>query len=167
MKNLVLMLVFLFVISPVIAQEEAEPAQKMPEWTLKTQRGEEVKSSDYAGKPLIISFWATWCPHCKILHPGLEKLRQTYESQGLEFLLVSGMENEGADPEGSLKERGINIKTVVEGGQLAVEGFGVVGTPTTFFIAPDGTILGATMETNPDDPRFVQVAEYLTSLPRG
>ncbi len=167
MKNLVMMLVFLFVISPVVAQEEPEPAKKMPEWSLLTQGGEEVKSSDYAGKPLILSFWGTWCPHCKVLHPGLERLRQTYESQGLEMLLISAREPEGADPEGALKERGINIKTVVEGEQLAIEGFNIIGTPTTFFIGPDGTILGSTMASNPDDPRFAQVAEYLLSLPRG
>lgn len=168
MKNLIMMLVFLFVISPVNAQDEqeSEPAKKMPEWVLKTQNGEEVRSSDYNGKPLILSFWATWCPHCKVLHPGLEKLRQTYEEQGLEFLLVSARENEGADPQGSLDERGIKIKTVVEGEELAIEGFNIIGTPTTFFIAPNGTILGSTMDSNPDDPRFVQVAEYLISLPR-
>jgi thiol-disulfide isomerase/thioredoxin len=167
MKKLAATLIALIFVLPVMAQEEAPAPKLMPEWRLFTQSGEEVKSSDYAGKPLILSFWATWCPHCKVLHPGLERLRQTYESQGLEFLLVSARENEGADPQGSLDERGIKIKTVVEGEELAIEGFNIIGTPTTFFIAPNGVILGSTMDSNPDDPRFIQVADYLLSLPKG
>ena len=166
MKNLVVALAFLFVVLPTTAQEAPEPP-KMPEWRLLTQDGKEVKSSDYAGKPLVLSFWGTWCPHCKVLHPGLEKVREAYEEQGLEMLLISAREPEGADPEGSLKERGINIKTVVEGEQVAIEDFNIIGTPTTFFIAPDGTIMGSTMESNPNDPRFMQVAQFLVDLPRG
>ena len=133
----------------------------MPEWVLYTQDGEEIKSSDYAGKPLILSFWGTWCPHCKVLHPGLEKIRENYEDKGLEFLLISLKEDKDADPEAALKERGINIKTVVNGDHVALEKFEILGTPATFFISHEGKVLGSTMDSNPADPRFAQIAEYL------
>ena len=38
------------------------------------EAGQLVKSSDFLGKPLVIHFWATWCPYCKKLQPGLDKL---------------------------------------------------------------------------------------------
>ena len=137
-----------------------------PDWTLETQDGKEVKFSDYAGKPMLIHFWGTWCPYCKQLHPGLEKLRAEYEPKGLVVLGISVNEPLGAKPQDELIKRGINFLTLVDGDDVAIEDFEIAGTPSTFFISPDGKILGSTMESDPNDPRFVQVAEYLIKLPR-
>lgn len=137
-----------------------------PDWTLNKQNGEVVSFEDYKGKPLIITFWGTWCPFCKKLHPGLEKVRAKYAAQGLEIIAISVNEPIGADPAGSLKKRGINFETLVEGDDVAISEFEIMGTPSTVFISPDGKIVGSTMESNPDDPRFDQVAAYLVSLPR-
>jgi len=43
-----------------------------PAWQLKTQIGKTISLSDYKGKPIILHFWATWCPYCKKLQPKLE-----------------------------------------------------------------------------------------------
>lgn len=137
-----------------------------PAWTLETQDGQKISFSDYEGQPMLIHFWGTWCPFCKKLHPGLEKLRAEYEPKGLVVLGISVNEPIGAKPQDELKKRGINFLTLVEGDDVAIEDFEIAGTPSTFFISPDGRILGSTMESNPDDPRFVQVAEYLVNLPR-
>jgi thiol-disulfide isomerase/thioredoxin len=150
--------------------ENASPAVTYPvapQWTLETQSGEQKSYADYKGKPLIITFWGTWCPYCKKLHPGLEKLHVKYAKQGLQVLGISVNEPIGADPEASLKSRGITFETLVEGDDVALEQFEIVGTPSTVFISPDGKILGSTMESNPDDPRFEQIAAYLVSLPQG
>ena len=144
--------------------EKAAPSHPIaPQWTLRTQSGERVSYSDFAGKPMIITFWGTWCPYCKKLHPGLEKVRAKYEEQGLVVLGISVNEPFGADPEASLKERGIHFQTLVDGDEVAEDVFQVFGTPTTLFISHDGKILGTTMESNPDDPRFDKVAAYLVS----
>ncbi|MFT4993463.1 MAG: cytochrome c biogenesis protein CcmG/thiol:disulfide interchange protein DsbE [Paraglaciecola sp.] len=45
-----------------------------PHGQLTTEAGKEIKFSDFAGKPLIIHFWATWCPCCKKLQSGLDSL---------------------------------------------------------------------------------------------
>ncbi|MBT1452083.1 TlpA family protein disulfide reductase [Glaciecola sp. XM2] len=137
-----------------------------PDWTLQTQSGETLSYDDFRGKPLFIHFWGTWCPYCKKLHPGLERVRAKYEAQGLQVLGISVNEPIGANPAKVLKERGIHFTTLVEGDDVALEAFGVYGTPTTLFISPDGKILGSTMESNPDDPRFDKIAQYLVNLPR-
>lgn len=48
--------------------------QQAPQWTLNTQSGEQKSYTDYKGKPLIITFWGTWCPYCKKLHPRFEQI---------------------------------------------------------------------------------------------
>jgi thiol-disulfide isomerase/thioredoxin len=45
-----------------------------PAWSLYNEAGTEVQSTEFAGKPLIVHFGATWCPYCKKLQPGLDKL---------------------------------------------------------------------------------------------
>ena len=138
--------------------------RKAPSWTLENAEGELVSSEDFAGKATIIHFWGTWCPYCKKLHPGLERVRAKYESQGLEVIGISVNEPIGAKPAEVLKERGIHFPTLLEGDDVAAEAFEVYGTPTTIFISPQGEILGQTMESNPDDPRFDKIAAYLLSL---
>lgn len=165
MKNIVfaLLLVAFF---PLAQAQETEKLTHMPEWVLKTQDGMEVNSMNYQGKPLILHFWATWCPYCKKLQPGLDRLQKEYGEQGLQVLAVSIREDEGATPQDVLKERGLSLKTVVEGDALAADMFKIAGTPTTYFIGPDGKILGSTMQSDPNDPQWDTVAKYLVGLPQ-
>ena len=143
----------------------AEPSfPDAPDWTLKTQDGTQVSFSDYAGKPMMITFWGTWCPYCKKLHPGLEKVRAKYEEKGLVVLGISVNEQDDAKPQDFLMQNGINFTTLVDGDDVAEDAFQVFGTPTTLFISPQGKILGTTMESNPEDPRFDKIAAYLVSL---
>lgn len=44
-----------------------------PDFALKTRDGQEIKLSDYRGRPVIINFWASWCPSCKAEMPDLQK----------------------------------------------------------------------------------------------
>ena len=145
------------------AQQFALP-EVMPSWSLYNQAGERVSSDQFAGKPLVLHFWATWCPHCKRVQPALDRLVKDYEDRGLQVLAVSFNEQPGADPQGELERRNLSLQTVVNGEALAFEKFSIIGTPTTIFIAPDGRVLGATMQSDPDDPQWQKVADYLVSL---
>lgn len=163
MKTLWVIFLASFFVGVASAQQTQAP-QVMPEWQLYTQDGKLVDSKDFAGKPLILHFWATWCPYCKKLQPGLDQLEQRYADKGLQVLAVSLLEKEGAMPQDELESRGLSLKTVVNGESLGGEQFAIAGTPTTVFIAPDGKILGSTMQSNPDDPQWTAVADYLVSL---
>jgi thiol-disulfide isomerase/thioredoxin len=57
--------------------ESAAPS-KAPPWELKDTEGNLVKSSDFAGKVIILDFWATWCPPCKAEIPGFIELQKKY-----------------------------------------------------------------------------------------
>jgi peroxiredoxin len=48
-----------------------------------------VRLSDYKGKIVIVTFWATWCAPCKQEIPHLEKLYETYKDQGLIVFAIS------------------------------------------------------------------------------
>ncbi|MFT4938551.1 MAG: cytochrome c biogenesis protein CcmG/thiol:disulfide interchange protein DsbE [Paraglaciecola sp.] len=132
-----------------------------PQWQLYTEAGELVKSTDFAGKPLIIHFWATWCPYCKRLQPGLDRLYKKYQADGLQFIAISFREDEGATPQAVLDERGMSFSTVINGEQVARDLFAVKGTPTTIFIDRSGRIVATTQVSDPEDPRLEKIIKVL------
>jgi thiol-disulfide isomerase/thioredoxin len=132
-----------------------------PQWQLFTEAGQLIKSTDFAGKPLIIHFWATWCPYCKKLQPGLDKLYKQYQADGLQLIAISFREDEGARPQAVLAERGMSFTTVVNGDEVAQDLFAVTGTPTTVFIDRLGRIVATTRVSDPDDPRLEKIIKVI------
>ncbi len=59
------------------------------DFKLEDLSGKTVRLSDFRGKPVLLEFWATWCPPCREAIPGIEKLHETYASKGLVVLGVS------------------------------------------------------------------------------
>jgi peroxiredoxin len=58
-------------------------------FTLKDMNGRDVRLADFRGKVVVLNFWATWCPPCKIEIPGFIELQGKYQEQGLVVLGVS------------------------------------------------------------------------------
>ncbi|MEP5765616.1 MAG: TlpA disulfide reductase family protein [Halieaceae bacterium] len=124
---------------------------KAPAFVLADSDGMLISLSDYRGSPLVLHFWATWCPYCKKLQPGLEALQAAHADEGLVLLGISFREDRGAEPQQVLKSRGLHFKTLLEGEDVAAL-YGVRGTPTTFFIDRQGRVLGMSNTSDPDDP---------------
>lgn len=160
----ILLLTLLVSTQGMVSAQQLELPSEMPKWELPTQDGRIVHSQDYAGQPLVLHFWSTDCPYCKRLQPGLDALAQDYSYQGLQVLAISLNEVQGAKPQDELIARGLQLQTLVKGESLGFEHFKIFGTPTTIFVAPDGAILGSTMQSNPNDPQWRKVANYLVSL---
>lgn len=124
---------------------------KAPQFVLPAADGTLVSLKDFRGKPLVLHFWATWCPYCKKVQPGLQALEDAHGEQGLVVIGISFREDPGAEPQSVLEARGINFMTLVDGDETAAM-YGVKGTPTTYFINREGVIVGKTHTSSPDDP---------------
>ncbi|MGI2170724.1 TlpA family protein disulfide reductase [Shewanella sp. MF05960] len=129
-------------------------------FTLSTADGEHVSLSDYAGKPVVIHFWATWCPYCKKLQPGLEKLRLKYQHTDLQMIGISFNEDADANPAQSLLDRGVGMITLVKGDKVT-ELYEVKGTPTTVFIDRSGHIVWITHTADPNDVNLDKALQYI------
>lgn len=68
--------------------------KRAPEFELKDVDGKNVRLSDYAGKVVILDFWATWCGPCKGSIPWLIELSEKYRDAGLVIIGIS-MDEEG------------------------------------------------------------------------
>lgn len=59
------------------------------DFTLRDVEGRDVRLSDFAGKVVLIDFWATWCMPCEAEIPHLQALYETYQAKGLVVLGVA------------------------------------------------------------------------------
>ncbi len=111
-----------------------------PQWTLNDVNGNPVSFSQFKGKTVVIDFWATWCPPCRVEIPGYIELQDDHAKDDLVIIGVS-LDRKGPEVVKSFMEKhGMNY-VVVMGNEKTVEAFGGFrGIPTTFIIDRDGNI---------------------------
>jgi cytochrome c biogenesis protein CcmG, thiol:disulfide interchange protein DsbE len=62
---------------------------KAPDFTLEDLSNKKISLSQYAGKVVVLDFWATWCPPCRMSIPELVNLQDKYRENGLVILGIS------------------------------------------------------------------------------
>jgi len=135
----------------------ADAQNLVKDWTLKSVSGKQVTLSNYQGKPVILVFWATWCPYCKKLLPGIARLNDKYEDKGLKIIAVNIKED--WQPHVYWRNHGYEFDAVLEGDDVAAL-YGVVGTPSIVFIAPSGEVLKVASFSDPEHPSLEKFAQY-------
>ncbi|HEX6230076.1 MAG TPA: TlpA disulfide reductase family protein [Actinomycetota bacterium] len=104
--------------------------------------GGTVSWSDYAGGPAVVTVWAPWCPHCQTELPILDGVMRSTPDVGFVTVVTWIGDAPGPDPEAFMEENGLTIPTVIDDStETIATALGVVATPTTFFVASDGTVV--------------------------
>ena len=113
------------------------------DFTLKDLNGKDVTLSEIDGL-IILDFWATWCPPCKVEIPFLVEFYDNYKNRGLTVIGVSAESHETLiDYKENLAATGTNITylILVDSDREVSKMFGIKSIPTTFFISPAGKLL--------------------------
>jgi peroxiredoxin len=110
-----------------------------PDFTLTTLDGETVTLSALRGRPVLINFWATWCPPCRAELPAIQSAYDRYADQGLVVLAV-----DMAEPPQTVaafaEEFGLRFPIPLDrDGQVAAQ-YRVRAIPTSFFVDREGVI---------------------------
>jgi len=114
---------------------------RAPDFTLSSLDGRKVKLSDFRGKVVLLNFWATWCPPCKVEMPWLEDLQNQYGKNGLVVLGVAMDDSEPATIAKFASELGVNYQVLLGTDQVSDDYGDVQYLPTTFYINRDGAIV--------------------------
>lgn len=67
---------------------EVVVGQPAPDFTLKTLAGEQVSLSQFRGRPVLINFWASWCPPCRLEMPDLVRAYETHKKDDFVILAI-------------------------------------------------------------------------------
>jgi len=101
--------------------------------------GSHLVLDDHIGQPIVINFWASWCPPCVQEAPVLESAWRTYRLKDLLFVGVDIQDAED-DAVEYIHDLGITYPNGLDlDGRITID-YGVVGLPVTFFINREGIV---------------------------
>ncbi len=104
--------------------------------------GKPVKLSDFRGKLVLLTLWATWCPYCSIEMPMLSDMQDAFGRQQFMVLPIS------VDKEGPrivkkyLEEKSINLPTYSDPKMMAYSALQLRGVPASILIDQEGREIG-------------------------
>jgi cytochrome c biogenesis protein CcmG/thiol:disulfide interchange protein DsbE len=111
-----------------------------PDFILTTFKGTTISPEDLRGKPVVINFWASWCPPCRVEAPLLERTWRAYKNRGLIFLGVN-IQDRKEDALNYIREFNITYPNGPDPtGEIAIN-YGVSGLPVTFFVSRKGEVV--------------------------
>ena len=111
-----------------------------PDFTLLNRNGDPVSLSDYAGQPIMVNFWATWCAPCRVEMPHMQAAYEAHKDQGFEILALDQDENMEIVGE-YFDELGLTFTPLLDVNFVVASEYGAAGIyPSSYFIDRDGTI---------------------------
>ncbi|GAB4426177.1 MAG: hypothetical protein Kow0031_05910 [Anaerolineae bacterium] len=129
-----------------------------PDFQLESLAGPTVSLESLAGKPVVINFWATWCPPCKEEMPALEAAFKQHGDH-VNFLAVNVQEDRPLVNR-FVQQFGLSLPVLLDFDGDTLNLYGVRGLPTTVFVDAEGRVaalhLGGLTEES--------LAEYLDAL---
>jgi len=119
--------------------------KRAPNFVLHDLSGKSISLKDYAGKPVVVNFWATWCPPCLLEMPWFEEMTKKYSASGLTILgLSTDLEGQADSPEkviATVKHLGVTYPILLYDGSLKTKYGPVPLLPETFYINRNGVIV--------------------------
>ena len=126
--------------------------------------GEQELLSEHRGEFVFLNFWATWCPPCREEMPSMETLHQEMDGRAFAILAVNVRE----DPrmvEDFVEDHGYQFPVLLDESGAVSTQYGVRGIPTSYFISPEGRVLGMLVGTRYwDDPKIMDAMRSIAEL---
>ena len=139
-----ILLLALFGSGTVAAEEQTltvvDPPMPAPDFSLPDVNGNLHSIAGYAGKPVIVNFWATWCPPCIEEMPSMNRAWMAVRDEGIVMLAV----NVGEDEDQVFTftaDYPVDFPLLLDEAGEVVQQWGALGLPTTFVVDPGGNIV--------------------------
>lgn len=102
--------------------------------------GKPLSLDQLKGKVVMVNFWATWCPVCKVEMPGWQKFYDAHKNQGFELIAMS-IDDTEAEVKKTIKERAFTFPVAWRWDDRTDDNFGdIIGTPTLYVVDRSGKV---------------------------
>jgi cytochrome c biogenesis protein CcmG/thiol:disulfide interchange protein DsbE len=121
-----------------VVEGEASAGASAPSVEMVGFDGETIALADYSGTPVVLNFWASWCPFCIAEMPDFEDVSSAHAGQ-VAFIGVNLQDDAGA-ADSLAVETGVTYQLARDPQGVVYSAFGGIGMPTTVFIDADGIV---------------------------
>lgn len=125
------------------SSEQEEEKIAAPDFTVFDSQGNAVKLSDFAGKPIVLNFWASWCPPCKSEMPHFNEVYADVK-EDVVFLMVNltdGQRETQSKGQAYIEDAGYDFPVYFDHELIAAYSYQIMYYPTTLFINAEGNII--------------------------
>ena len=141
-----LLLLLAFVIMPgtrdlSAGDPQPEEGHLAPDFALKTLEGKTIRLSELRGKKVVlINFWATWCPPCRLEMPTMQKIYSDYKGKGFEVLAINIEPDAREEIQDFIKELRLTFPVLLDSDMKVTRRYRLIGLPVSTLIDRQGII---------------------------
>jgi len=97
--------------------------------------GEHIQLQDYRGRPVLVHFWATWCPICKFENAGINAIADDYP-----VLTIASWSDGESEVRQFMQQQQLDMPVIIDADGEWARLYGVTGVPASFVIDAAGVI---------------------------
>lgn len=139
----------------MLAEDGAEVARA--NFTLTDLHGRKYTLSALRGKVVLVNFWATWCPPCRVEMPALDAIYTRYEPQGLVILSIT--DEKPSTVTSFLSHADYHPPVLIDQGDRVHKLFHVEGIPHTFVFNRKGKLVGQAIDERTEQQFLALLAQ--------
>ncbi len=129
--------------APAIAQG-TKVGDLAPDFQLQTLDGQTISLAALRGKPVLINFWATWCPFCRAERPVIQQIYNDWQSKDLVVLTVDIIGSTPSETSSNLatfmQNNNYTFPALLDVNMQVTKSYNIKSTPTNFLSDKDGVI---------------------------
>lgn len=122
------------------------------------------------GRPLLLEFFATWCPHCQAEAPVLSKISDRFKERGLQLLAVNSSQlaqdqrgqTSPADVDSYINKYGARYPHLMDSALIGARRFGIRSFPTLYLVDSTGVVRMAREGEVPEQDLVAAIEQALT-----
>jgi len=134
--SLILVQNFLFAAQPL----RNKTPELAPNFNLLDLENKEFSLSDFKGKPTILFFWTTWCPHCRKELKQLNTTHAQFLKDGVELAAIN-VEEPVEKVQSFMQRYPFSYKVLLDKDATVARDYGILGVPTYIFIDKESRLV--------------------------
>jgi peroxiredoxin len=142
--------------APLPATDHPLSGAPAPDFNLTARGGTRASLSGYAGKVVLVDFWATWCEPCRSSFPQYQALLGRYADRVVVLGISEDDEDHGIDR--FAQETGASFPLLWDGDKSVAQSYQISGMPTLFIIDQSGLVRFVHSGFRPGDEAQISAA---------